>query len=545
MPGTCINQRKYLSFSNRGELPYNLTHVFVHLRLTRTFQLACSDHLDIGGVVFEFGLPTVGEAGHEEAIEEEEAHLEDHDELDDHLLDDHLLDDHGEMPEFDDDFEEKPKKKKPKKAPAPPKPKPKPKPKAKPEPKPKKPAPEPKKAEPKKVDKKAEAKKAEAKKAEAKKLAEAKKAEAKKAEEKKAKAEAAKAAKAESLKRKREKEKEKELELDDDGTAVPALPAMPLVNPYQKPEYSYATMIGEAINATEDKRLTLSELYESIMAKYPYFRYDGAKWRVGCLVAKSSLLSVLTLTQPFRQNSIRHQLSLNKAFTKVARDPEEDPSGKGGYWVIKPDFQGRFEDGPRVRGSKGKGPREDGVSDGNASETAKKKRKVNTEITISDYATYGLLDGQENALTLTAFDGVANSELGQFVADAEMVKFLRRPGDAAAFEYEQDVPDVSTLMKRLHPQFKLLKNADLPPFGQLEAVDLLELVRTMPKIGSDEGRDVMNKVAAEMLAQKTMLYPPVFKRRRREEENKERTSDNAVSLPRPLTEPAQVAPATA
>lgn len=86
-----------------------------------------------------------------------------------------------------------------------------------------------------------------------------------------------------------------------------------------KPALSYACLIAEAINNSPDRRLTLSSIYQYLADHYPYFRYTRSGW----------------------QNSIRHNLSLNKAFRKIPRGPGE--TGKGMFWTIDPQFAGLVE----------------------------------------------------------------------------------------------------------------------------------------------------------------------------------------------------------
>ncbi|EMD00686.1 hypothetical protein BAUCODRAFT_60787 [Baudoinia panamericana UAMH 10762] len=79
-----------------------------------------------------------------------------------------------------------------------------------------------------------------------------------------------------------------------------------------KPPHSYAQLIGMAILSVQEQAMTLNNIYKWIMANYAFYRFNTGGW----------------------QNSIRHNLSLNKAFTKIARRTDEP--GKGMKWVIEP-----------------------------------------------------------------------------------------------------------------------------------------------------------------------------------------------------------------
>ncbi|PWY85663.1 putative forkhead transcription factor [Aspergillus sclerotioniger CBS 115572] len=91
--------------------------------------------------------------------------------------------------------------------------------------------------------------------------------------------------------------------IEDDGT---------------KPPYSYATLIGMSILRAPNRRLTLAQIYKWISDTFSYYKNSDPGW----------------------QNSIRHNLSLNKAFIKQER-PKDDP-GKGNYWAIEPGMEAQF-----------------------------------------------------------------------------------------------------------------------------------------------------------------------------------------------------------
>lgn len=89
-----------------------------------------------------------------------------------------------------------------------------------------------------------------------------------------------------------------------------------------KPPYSYIALIAMAIRESPSGRLTLAEINDYLMKKFPFFRGSYTGWR----------------------NSVRHNLSLNDCFLKVLRDPSR-PWGKDNYWMLNPHSEYTFADG--------------------------------------------------------------------------------------------------------------------------------------------------------------------------------------------------------
>jgi len=124
---------------------------------------------------------------------------------------------------------------------------------------------------------------------------------------------------AEKEERAKEKEKDADKSFEDEEELC-----------YEKPGYSYATMITQAIVDNSEKKLTLRGIYTWIMNKYPYFRRQRGGW----------------------QNSIRHNLSLNKCFYKIPR-AHNDP-GKGSYWTVDSEYLNVFNPNAKAkRGAEG------------------------------------------------------------------------------------------------------------------------------------------------------------------------------------------------
>ncbi|XP_070151586.1 forkhead box protein J1-A [Polyergus mexicanus] len=92
-------------------------------------------------------------------------------------------------------------------------------------------------------------------------------------------------------------------------------------DPDAKPPFSYATMICLAMRANNNK-VSLSNIYAWIRENFLFYKYADPAW----------------------QNSIRHNLSLNKCFVKLPRSKDEP--GKGGFWKL--DLE-RMEEGKRSR----------------------------------------------------------------------------------------------------------------------------------------------------------------------------------------------------
>jgi hypothetical protein len=85
-------------------------------------------------------------------------------------------------------------------------------------------------------------------------------------------------------------------------------------------------MITMALESSTAGKMTLNEIYDYIMERFPYYRHNTKSW----------------------QNSVRHNLSVNDCFIKV----QKGPGGRGNYWALHPESKNMFEEGSLQRRSK-------------------------------------------------------------------------------------------------------------------------------------------------------------------------------------------------
>jgi forkhead transcription factor HCM1 len=96
--------------------------------------------------------------------------------------------------------------------------------------------------------------------------------------------------------------KQKQKYEDEEPFDLPDPSEMPSVtDDGTKPSFSYATLIGMAILRAQNRRLTLAQIYKWISDNFVFYRLAESGW----------------------QNSIRHNLSLNKNFIKI--EPQGRP----------------------------------------------------------------------------------------------------------------------------------------------------------------------------------------------------------------------------
>ncbi|MBW0540665.1 hypothetical protein O181_080380 [Austropuccinia psidii MF-1] len=91
----------------------------------------------------------------------------------------------------------------------------------------------------------------------------------------------------------------------------------------QKPPYTYASLIAQALAAQADKdgKLLVSEMCEWMAGVYPYYgqKEKGSDW----------------------QSAVRHNLNADKRFKRIERLPQD--GGKGNFWILKPEEWVNFD----------------------------------------------------------------------------------------------------------------------------------------------------------------------------------------------------------
>lgn len=85
-----------------------------------------------------------------------------------------------------------------------------------------------------------------------------------------------------------------------------------------KPPYSYANLITFAINSSDNKKMTLSEIYQWICDNFPYYREAGSGWKVWIFALNYIISKYARLFRTHDASSAVKYIILNNAFVCVA-----------------------------------------------------------------------------------------------------------------------------------------------------------------------------------------------------------------------------------
>jgi forkhead box protein B len=135
---------------------------------------------------------------------------------------------------------------------------------------------------------------------------------------------------------------------------------------HSKPPLSYIALITLAIKNSPLQMATLNDVYQYIIANFPYFQENRQKW----------------------QNTVRHNLSLNDCFIKIPRRLLGIP-GKGNFWALHPQAGGMFNHGSLLR----------------------RRRRFRTKSSSRSWSTPGYENGSKNSASILHIDSKHHSDL--------------------------------------------------------------------------------------------------------------------------------------
>ncbi|CDH49439.1 predicted protein [Lichtheimia corymbifera JMRC:FSU:9682] len=122
------------------------------------------------------------------------------------------------------------------------------------------------------------------------------------------------------------------------GNPSPIMVPKPAPRKRRRPPHSYASLIAQAILTSPERRLTLRDIYDWIQSRYPnLYEANETGWQVN----NNAVYHINAHTkQVILQNTIRHNLSLNRCFMKIPRPSHSHGDGgrrkksKGSYWSV-------------------------------------------------------------------------------------------------------------------------------------------------------------------------------------------------------------------